>query len=43
LKWRWRLKYGFGIRVTPNQSVPLLAYAFYDAKGEEIDMREELQ
>ncbi|MBE6292980.1 MAG: Rne/Rng family ribonuclease [Bacteroidales bacterium] len=43
LKWRWRLKYGFGIRITPNQSVPLLAYTFYDAKGEEIDMREELQ
>ena len=43
LKWKWRLKYGFGIRVIPVQSLALLQYEFYDAKGVEIDMKEEIE
>ena len=43
LKTRWKMKYGFGIRITPNQSTPLLAYTFYDTKGNEIDMKEEVE
>ena len=43
MKTRWKMKYGFGIRITPNQSVPLLAYTFYDSKGNEIDMKEEVE
>ena len=43
MKTRWRMKYGFGIRITPNQSLPLLAYTFYDAQGNEIDMQEEVE
>ena len=43
LALRWKMKYGFGIRITPNQSIPLLAYTFYDTKGNEIDMKEEVE
>ena len=37
------MKYGFGIRITPNQSLPMLTYTFYDTKGNEIDMTEEIE
>lgn len=38
---QWRMHYGWGIRVIPDQSLPFLGYKFVDAKGQEIDMREE--
>ena len=38
---RWKLHYSMGISIIPNQSLPFLGYQFYNAKGEEIDMREE--
>lgn len=41
VKKRWKLKYGFGIGIYPDQSLPLLAYKFKDAKGKELDMKEE--
>lgn len=41
LKWKWRMKYGFGIKIIPNQSLAMLQYVFYDSDGEEIDMKEE--
>lgn len=41
LKRQWQLKYGFGIKIIPNQSLAFLQYTFYDEKGEEIDMKEE--
>jgi ribonuclease G len=37
------MKYGFGLHITPNQSIPLLAYTFYDMQGNEIDMKEEIE
>ena len=43
LKTKWKMKYGFGIRITPNQNLPLLAYKFFDTKGEEIEMKEEVE
>ena len=43
MKMRWKMKYGFGITITPNQDMPMLAYKFYDSKGEEIDMKEEIE
>jgi ribonuclease G len=43
IKMHWKMKYGFGITITPNQDMPLLAYKFYDSKGEEIDMKEEIE
>ena len=40
LKRQWQMKYGFGIRIVPNQSFAFLQYKFYDRNGEEIDMKE---
>ena len=41
LKRQWQMKFGFRIRIIPDQKLALLQYEFYDAKGEEIDMKEE--
>ena len=38
---KWQLKYGFGIRVIPDQSLAFLEYKFFDAQGKEVDMKEE--
>lgn len=38
---RWQFHYGWGIKIIPNQSLAFLEYKFIDAKGEEIDMKEE--
>lgn len=43
LKRRWQMKYGFGIKIIPNQKLAFLQYEFYDMKGEEIDMKEEFE
>ena len=43
LKRRWQMKYGLGIKVIPNQSFAFLQYKFFDAKGEELDMKEEFE
>lgn len=41
LKKRWQLKYGLGLRVIPNQDLAFLEYRFYDADGQQIDLKEE--
>jgi ribonuclease G len=43
LKRKWHVKYGFGIKIIPNQKLAFLEYIFYDSQGEEIDMKEELE
>ncbi|KAA6347286.1 Ribonuclease G [termite gut metagenome] len=43
IKYKWQLKYGFNIKVIPNQKLAFLEYLFYDAAGEEIDMKEEFE
>jgi ribonuclease G len=43
MEWKWRRKYGWGIRVLPVQNLAYLQYQFYDAHGEEIDMKEEIE
>lgn len=43
LESKWRLKYGFGLRVMPVQKLAYLQYQFIDIHGEEIDMKEELE
>lgn len=43
LKRKWQLKYGFGIKVLPSQKLAFLQYEFYDTKGQEIDMKEEVE
>lgn len=40
-KWQWR--YGFGVKVIPSQKLAFLQYEFYDADGQEIDMKEEVE
>ena len=40
LKRQWQMKYGFGIKIVPNQSLAFLQYKFLDRNGEEIDMKE---
>lgn len=41
IKRKWRIKYGRGLRVFPDQSLGMLEYKFFDTKGEDIDMKEE--
>lgn len=43
LKRQWQLKYGFGVKIIPSQKLALLQYEFYNMKGEEIDMKEEVE
>ena len=43
LKRKWQMKYGFGIKIIPNQSLAFLQYKFTDMHGEEIDMKEEIE
>lgn len=43
LKRKWQMKYGFGLKVIPNQSFAFLQYKFFDGKGEELDMKEEFE
>ncbi len=43
LKLKWQMKYGFGIKIIPSQKLAFLEYVFYDSKGEEIDMKEEIE
>lgn len=37
------MKYGFGIKIIPNQDFAFLQYKFYDVHGEELDMKEEFE
>ena len=41
LKRRWQMKYGWSIRIMPNQKLAFLQYEFYDSKRQFIDMQEE--
>ena len=40
---RWQWKYGFGVKIIPSQKLAFLQYEFYDAQGQEIDMKEEVE
>lgn len=41
LKWKWR--YGFGMKIIPDQSLAFLEYHFYDSNKEEIDLKQEIE
>ncbi|MEG0948685.1 MAG: Rne/Rng family ribonuclease [Bacteroidales bacterium] len=43
LKWKWKLKYGFGLQIIPDQSLAMLQYRFFDADKNEIDLKEEIE
>ncbi len=42
-KMRWKMKYGMGTKIIPSQRLGFLQYKFYDKKGEEIDLQEEIE
>lgn len=43
LQRKWQFKYGFGVHIIPSQKLAFLQYEFYDANGEFIDMKEEIE
>ena len=43
LKWRWKYRYGMGLKIIPNQSLAYLEYHFYDENNEEIDLKQEFE
>ena len=43
LRRKWQFKYGFGVHIIPSQKLAFLQYEFYDASGEFIDMKEEIE
>lgn len=43
IKMKWKMKYGMGCKVIPSQRLGFLQYKFYDKKGEEIDLQEEIE
>ena len=43
LKMKWQWKYGLGVKVIPSQKLGMLQYEFYDSKGQEIDVKEEIE
>ena len=40
LRLRWKIRYGWGIKIVPDQSLSYLEYKFFNNQGEEIDMKE---
>lgn len=42
IKRRWKIKYGWGIKIVPNQNLAYLQYQFFDRDRNEIDMKEEI-
>ena len=43
LKMKWQWKYGLGVKIIPSQKLGMLQYEFYDSKGQEIDVKEEIE
>ncbi len=40
---KWQMRYGFGLKVIPNQQMGFLQYKFTDKEGNEINMTEEVE
>lgn len=43
MKWQWKLKFGKGCKVIASQKLGFLQYKFYDKKGLEINLQEEIE
>jgi ribonuclease G len=43
LKLQWKIKFGKGCKVMASQKLGFLQYKFYDKKGIEIDLQEEIE
>ena len=42
-KRKWKFRYGAGCKVIASQRLAFLQYKFYDTKGNEIDLQEEIE
>lgn len=42
MEFKWHMKYGFGVKIVPNQSLAFLQYQFKDRKGNIIDMEQDI-
>ena len=43
IRRQWQMRYGLGVKIIPSQKLAFLQYEFFDKKGEEIDMKEEIE
>ncbi len=43
MKWQWKRKFGKGCKVIASQKLGFLQYKFYDKKGLEINLQEEIE
>ncbi len=43
IRRKWIMRYGRGVHVIPSQKLAFLQYEFYDDKGQEINMNEEIE
>ena len=43
LKRKWKFRYGVGCKVIASQRLAFLQYKFYDTKGNEINLQEEIE
>ncbi len=43
LKFQWKWRYGFGMKIIPDQSLAFMEYHFYDNNKEEIDLKQEIE
>ncbi len=41
IKRRWQMKYGFGVKLLPNQKLAYLQYTFHNMKGEEFILNQQ--
>lgn len=41
VKRRWQMKYGFGVKVLPNQKLAYLQYTFHNMKGEKFILNQQ--
>jgi ribonuclease G len=41
LKMKWKLKYSWGMKIVPDQSLGFLEYKFFDRNKNELDMKDE--
>lgn len=41
VKRRWQMKYGFGVKVLPNQKLAYLQYTFHNMKGEDFILNQQ--
>ena len=43
MKWKWRQRFSWGLKVIPNQSLAYLEYKFFDNDNSEIDLKQDFE